>query len=68
MEQQTQPTKEQVRQYLEQRQSERTPPPSIQEIRRQLGWTLLRNASSALDSSESSSVMPSLLISTSEFA
>ncbi|MES2257160.1 MAG: hypothetical protein V4724_01510 [Pseudomonadota bacterium] len=44
MQQQAQPTKEQVRQYLEQRQSARTPPPSIEEIRRQLGWTLMRNA------------------------
>lgn len=34
------PTKEQVRQYMTSRQKEHSPPPSIQEIRRQLGWDL----------------------------
>jgi hypothetical protein len=34
------PTKEQVRQYLALRQKENCPPPSIKEIRRQLGWNL----------------------------
>ena len=34
------PTKEQVRQYLALRQNEHRPPPSIAEIRRQLGWAL----------------------------
>lgn len=33
-----QPTKEQVRQYLVERQAAHTPPPPMEEIRRQLGW------------------------------
>jgi hypothetical protein len=33
-----QPTKEQVRHYLESRRTQNSPPPSIVEIRRQLGW------------------------------
>ncbi|MES2263696.1 MAG: hypothetical protein V4724_34690 [Pseudomonadota bacterium] len=40
MEQQKNPTKEQIRQYMEQRRARQCPPPSIQEIRRQLGWDL----------------------------
>jgi hypothetical protein len=36
----TQPTKEQVRHYLENRQAENKMPPSLDEIRRQLGWHL----------------------------
>jgi hypothetical protein len=36
-----QPTKEQVRQYLETRRTQASPPPSITEIRRQLGWTFM---------------------------
>ena len=32
------PTKEQVRAYMERRQAQHQPPPSRQEIRRQLGW------------------------------
>lgn len=40
MTQQTQPTKEQVRLYMEARQNQQCPPPSIPEIRRQLGWGL----------------------------
>lgn len=35
------PTKEQVRQYMEHRQTEHKPPPSREEIRRQLGWDLI---------------------------
>jgi hypothetical protein len=35
------PTKEQVREYLKHRRQERTPPPDIKEIRRQLGWDLV---------------------------
>jgi hypothetical protein len=35
---QNQPTKEQVRHYLTSRRSQKSPPPSIVEIRRQLGW------------------------------
>jgi hypothetical protein len=38
----TQPTKEQVRAYMTARESARRPPPSPEEIRRQLGWRLLR--------------------------
>lgn len=37
----TQPTKEQTRAYLQERQRANTPPPSIEEIRRQLGWGLV---------------------------
>lgn len=48
MTQQKHPTKEQIRQYLEARQAERCPPPSMQEIRRQLGWDMLRPAAPAL--------------------
>jgi hypothetical protein len=36
-----QPTKEQVRHYLETRRTQASPPPSITEIRRQLGWTFM---------------------------
>jgi hypothetical protein len=35
------PTKEQVREYMERRQAEHRPPPSREEIRRQLGWELI---------------------------
>ncbi len=34
------PTKEQVRAYMAARESARRPPPSPEEIRRQLGWRL----------------------------
>lgn len=34
------PTKQQVRQYIEKRSESRKPPPSVKEIRRQLGWEL----------------------------
>lgn len=33
-------SKEQVRQYMLRQQAEHKAPPSIEEIRRQLGWTL----------------------------
>jgi hypothetical protein len=36
-----QPSKEQVRQYMEQRRAANDPPPSMDEIRRQLGWQLI---------------------------
>jgi len=36
-----QPSKQQVRLYMEQRIAARTPPPSMQEIRRNLGWKLI---------------------------
>lgn len=35
------PAKEQVRQYITERVAERSPPPSRDEIRRRLGWTLI---------------------------
>ena len=35
------PTKEQVREYMRRRQGARSPPPDIEEIRRQLGFKLL---------------------------
>jgi hypothetical protein len=38
----TQPTKEQVRAYMAAREAARRPPPPPEEIRRQLGWRLLR--------------------------
>jgi hypothetical protein len=44
MDQFTVPTKQQVRQYLEQRIESRTPPPSMEEIRRNLGWGLIEMA------------------------
>lgn len=40
MQKPAQATKEQIRQYLLTRQTAANPPPSIQEIRRQLGWDL----------------------------
>jgi hypothetical protein len=41
MGQQQQPSKEQIRQYMEARQAQQCPPPSMPEIRRQLGWGLI---------------------------
>lgn len=38
----TQPTKQQVREYMQQRQREHRPPPTPDEIRRQLGWGLIQ--------------------------
>lgn len=35
------PTKEQVREYMERRQEQHQPPPTQEEIRRQLGWDLI---------------------------
>lgn len=40
----THPSKEQVRQWLQQRQAERKPLPSQEEIRRQLGFGLNKSA------------------------
>ena len=37
----SQPTKEQVREYLKRRVAEHSPPPNAKEIRRQLGYDLL---------------------------
>lgn len=41
MESYSHPTKEQVREYLRRRQVAHSPPPDIEEIRRQLGFKLL---------------------------
>jgi hypothetical protein len=37
----TQPTKEQVREYMQRQAAEHHPPPDMREIRRQLGWDLI---------------------------
>jgi hypothetical protein len=36
----TKPTKQQLRAYLYERQQSKEPPPSPEEVRRQLGWQL----------------------------
>lgn len=41
MTQTTKPTKQAVREWLERRIAEDNEPPSIEEIRRQLGWDLI---------------------------
>lgn len=40
----TQAPKHLVRQYLERRAREQKPPPSLEEVRRQLGWDMLAPA------------------------
>lgn len=35
------PNKEMVRQWMQQRQQEHKPPPTPEEIRRQLGWEMI---------------------------
>ena len=35
------PTKEQVRNFLQHRIAEHSPPPSMKDIRRELGWDLI---------------------------
>jgi hypothetical protein len=42
--QMTKPSNQQVRDYMAKRREERTPPPSIEEIRRHLGWYLKADA------------------------
>lgn len=42
MEQSKQPSKESVRQWLQNQIVERRPPPDPQQIRRELGWELIR--------------------------
>jgi hypothetical protein len=37
-----QPTKEQVRDYMDRRKVEHQPPPTQEEIRRELGWDLIK--------------------------
>lgn len=39
----TQPTPQQVRDWMQQRQVEHKPPPTPREIREQLGWWMLVN-------------------------
>lgn len=41
--------KQAVRDYMQQRQTQRTPPQSIEEIRRQLGWNLIPGAKQTQD-------------------
>jgi len=41
MNQAAQPSKEQVRHWMEQRQSEHKPPPDPKQIRRELGWDMI---------------------------
>jgi len=50
MEQFKQPSKEQVRHYMGTRQTEHKAPPSMEEIRRQLGWSLCGNMGGKLAS------------------
>jgi hypothetical protein len=38
------PSKEEVRQWMQQRQVDHKPPPSPSEVRRQLGWHLVNKA------------------------
>lgn len=38
----SQPRKEQVRDWLDRRQAEHTPPPTPEQIREQLGWRLIQ--------------------------
>jgi hypothetical protein len=42
----TKPTKQQLRAYLYERQRATTPPPTPEEIRRQLGWAMVPGAPS----------------------
>ncbi|QJD98641.1 hypothetical protein HH212_00115 [Massilia forsythiae] len=42
MPQTTKPNPEQVRVWMQQRQEQNRPPPSLEEIRRQLGWELVK--------------------------
>ncbi len=43
MTQTTRPTKENVRAFTQRRAQARTPPPTPAEIRRQLGWNMIRD-------------------------
>ena len=44
MDKATNPTKEQVRDWIEHRHTEHRPLPDIQQIRRELGWILRKQA------------------------
>jgi len=39
----THPDKQIVRQYMQQRRDERTPPPSPERVREQLGWRMIED-------------------------
>ena len=41
MQQTTKPSNQQVRSWMQQRQEQNRPPPSLEEIRRQLGWHMV---------------------------
>jgi hypothetical protein len=41
MQQPVPPTKQEVRDYMHKRQTSREPPPSMKDVRRQLGWELI---------------------------
>jgi len=41
MHQPSKPTNQQVRSWMQQRQVDRVPPPSPEEVRRELGWGLV---------------------------
>lgn len=43
MEQKKQPGKEEVRQWLKNKLEERRPPPDPQQIRRELGWDMVKD-------------------------
>lgn len=43
MTQTTKPSKEQVREHMERRTHEESPPPTPEEIRRELGWELIKD-------------------------
>jgi hypothetical protein len=38
------PTKEQIRDWMQQRQAEKKPPPTPAQVREQLGWHLINHA------------------------
>lgn len=42
MPQTSKPSHQQVREWMQQRQMLRTPPPSPEEVRRELGWVLIQ--------------------------
>lgn len=41
------PSPQQVRDWMKKRRAEKTPPPSPEQVRRELGWELVRNTKSA---------------------
>lgn len=52
----THPPKESVRKYLEQRTHQEEPPPTLEEIRRMLGWYLMPATSQKPNATTKSSV------------